>query len=463
MSTRSSAIRWPAGHYFYVVREPVLKICRSSQCAAALVHWAVRWHDYNLAVNNDPIIKRPIKEIINDLFGVFKRNAIIEAFQLLEELEILNRVPSGQDRTSKWLLNVDMLQFLLDNPAGSRIDKQDLNLNLENLNPDFAKFKSKPCSIYDQDYDHEKRSRVEGDPAENHTANDRASENDRLVSNSSLSFFSENSQQPTAEQPPTEKEDFKPQGANTTPLLLVDPDRPETIHSATQQQGSGYCTEPVKREEGGGAAQKTRGLVYKGKGVMAIANLVQFGINRKWWESQQQLAAFQWAIFAAKEQSGYSQPARAVTAIFTGLERKDESAIEEIAGYWARYDRETQTIAAKVAEPMPWVKDGQVIPAYASWVKSNDRWLDGQLSDGTYKINLILTTTKSNKFAREAWDKYQETLKADEARKRRSEEMANEVYAPELPPLTDEQKAAAEAMWLKVAELKAKRAHAKAS
>jgi hypothetical protein len=302
---------------------------------------------------------------------------------------------------------------------------------------------------------------VQGQSQEIHTANDRGSEIHRLDSNTASPSPLLSGKQPTTKQPPTEKKGFERQEVGTTPSLSVDPD-PETINRATQQQCSVSCAEPIKSEEGDGAAQKTRKLVYGGKGVMAITNLVQLGINKNWWNGQQELAAFQWAIFAAKEQSGYSQPARAITAIFTALERKDVAAIEEIAGYWARYDQATQTIAPKQSEPMPWVKDGQVIPAYASWVKSNDRWLDGQLPDGTYKINLILTTTKSNKFARDAWEKYQETLKADEVRKRRSEEMANEVYEPELPPLTDEQKARAEAIWLKVAELKAKR-NAKAS
>lgn len=302
----------------------------------------------------------------------------------------------------------------------------------------------------------------ERDLAEIHTANDRTSEQDRLVSNSSPSLSSGNSQQPTAKQPPTEKEDFEPQKANTTPLLSVDPD-PETINCATQQQGSVDRTELTKREEGGGAARKTRELVYRGKGAMGINILVQTGINQGWWGDQLELAAFQRAILSFKEQSGYSEPARAVTAIFTGMERKQAKEIEEIAGYWARYDQATQTIAAKAAEPMPWVENGTVVPGYASWVKSNDRWLDGQLPDGTYKINLILTTTKSNKFARDAWQKYQETLKADEARKRRSEGMATEVYEPELAPLTEEEKARAEAMWLKVAEFRAKKNAAKAS
>jgi GntR family transcriptional regulator len=301
----------------------------------------------------------------------------------------------------------------------------------------------------------------ERDLAKNHTANDRTSEQDRLVSNSSLSLFSEDSQQPTAEQPPTEKEGFEPRKANTTPLLLVDPDRPETIHSATQQQTSVPCAEPIKSEEGGGAAQKTRGLVYKGKGVMAIANLVQFGINRKWWESQQQLAAFQWAIFAAKEQSGYSQPARAVTAIFTGLERKDESAIEEIAGYWARYDQATQTIAAKAAEPMPWVKDGQVIPAYASWVKNPHNGFDVIYSDGTSQLDLILATTKSNKIADRTWQQYQDYVtKEDRRRQQIDADMAKfQAERDAEAAKTPEQRAAEKAEIQKImAEWRAKNA-----
>jgi DNA-binding MarR family transcriptional regulator len=296
------------------------------------------------------------------------------------------------------------------------------------------------------------------------TATDRSSELQWLDSNlASPSLFSED-EQPTAKQPPTNEKGFEHQEVDTPPSLLVDPDS-ETIDCATQQQGSVSCAEPIKSEEGTPPRRNTRDLVYGDKsGYMKLNRLVATGEKHGWWRNDQvDLAAFQWAIHDFRLGQGYNRPVGAVKKMFEGLEKGDQSAIEEIAGYWARYDRATQTIAPKQSEPMPWVKDGQVIPAYAGWVKSNDRWLDGQLPDGTYKINLILTTTKSNKFARDAWEKYQETLKADEARKRRSEEMANdEVYEPELPPLTDEQKARAEAIWLKVAELKAKR-NAKAS
>jgi hypothetical protein len=297
---------------------------------------------------------------------------------------------------------------------------------------------------------------VQGQSHEIHTASGHSYENQQFVSTTTLP--SEDNKQP-----PTKKEGCGHQGAETTHSLAVDPDRPETINSATQQQGNAYLRNSDSSGDRAAQPRKTRQLVFEIKGMHRPNMFVELGKMRGWWASYDEMLAFQWAIHNARQADGYGNPSIAVEKIFKGLEMNTQSAIEEIAGYWARYDRTTQAIAAKPAEPMPWVENGQVIPAYASWVKSNDRWLDGQLPDGTYKINLILTTTKSNKFARDAWEKYQETLKADEARKRRSEEMANEVYEPELPPLTDEQKARAEAMWLKVAELRAKKNAAKAS
>jgi hypothetical protein len=254
---------------------------------------------------------------------------------------------------------------------------------------------------------------VQGQGQEIHTATNQSSEQNQFVSTKdSPSSFSENSQQPEGKIESSEGKNLKPSP------LLVDPD-PETVHSATPQQASDPCAEPTKRQESAPPRSNPRKLVYGDRcGDVRLTRFVMMGEKNGWWRNDQvDLAAFQWAIHDFRLGQGYDRPGGAVKAMFEGLEKGDQSAIEEIAGYWARYDRETQIIAAKAAEPMPWVKDGQVIPAYASWVKNPHNGFDVIYADGTSQLDLILTTTKSNKIADRTWQQYQDYVAKEDRRR----------------------------------------------
>jgi hypothetical protein len=106
---------------------------------------------------------------------------------------------------------------------------------------------------------------------------------------------------------------------------------------------------------------------------------------------------------------GRKEPARALTAILRGVERRSAPEIEEVRGYWARFDG--KKIAPIAAESLPWVgSDGQIDAGYTAWVRANAATLDGQMPDGTYKVALILQAKSSNKLAAAAWTAYQKEL-----------------------------------------------------
>jgi hypothetical protein len=148
--------------------------------------------------------------------------------------------------------------------------------------------------------------------------------------------------------------------------------------------------------------------------------------------------------------------------MFKGLEMNNQGNIEEIAGYWAMYDRTTQTITAKPKEQLPWLDaSGQVIPAYASWVKNPHNGFDIIYSDGTSQLDLILTTTKSNKVADRTWQQYQDyTAKEDRRRQQIDADMARfQAERDAEAAKTPEQRAAERAEIQKImAEWRAKNA-----
>jgi hypothetical protein len=188
------------------------------------------------------------------------------------------------------------------------------------------------------------------------------------------------------------------------------PEQPkETIDTAEVPQGnngsSGHIDSLDKPRASGG---NTRSLVYGGN-IHKIMTLVGIGQSLGLWATQESLAAFQTALMGELDRLGRKEPARALTAILRGVERRSAPEVEEVRGYWARFDGKKITPIA--AESLPWVgSGGQIDAGYTAWVKANAATLDGQLPDGTYKVALILQTKSSNKLAVAAWTAYQKEL-----------------------------------------------------
>jgi hypothetical protein len=189
------------------------------------------------------------------------------------------------------------------------------------------------------------------------------------------------------------------------------PEQPkETIDTAETPQGNdgscGHIDSLDKPRAGGG---NTRNLVYGGN-IHKIMTLVGIGQSSGLWTSQEGLAAFQAALMRELDRLGRREPARALTAILKGVERRSTPEIEEVRKYWARFDG--KEITPIPVAPLPWVGvDGRLDAGYVAWVRANASALDGELPDGTYKVDLILQTRSSNKLAVAAWESYQKELR----------------------------------------------------
>ena len=189
------------------------------------------------------------------------------------------------------------------------------------------------------------------------------------------------------------------------------PEQPkETINTAETPQGNdgsfGHIDSLDKPRAGG---DNTRNLVYGGN-IHKIMALVGIGQSSGLWTSQESLAAFQAALMRELDRLGRKEPARALTAILKGVERRSTPEIEEVRKYWARFDG--KEIIPIPAAALPWVgTDGRLDAGYVAWVRANASALDGELPDGTYKVDLILQARSSNKLAVAAWESYQKELR----------------------------------------------------
>jgi hypothetical protein len=187
------------------------------------------------------------------------------------------------------------------------------------------------------------------------------------------------------------------------------PEQPkETIDTVEVPQGSDRLFGHVDRPDNARASGNPKTLVYGGN-IHKVMTLVGIGQSMGLWATQESLAAFQAALLRELDRLGRREPARALTAILKGVERRSAPEIEEVRGYWERFNGEKITPIA--AESLPWVgSDGQIDAGYTAWVRANAATLDGELPDGTYKIALILQTKSSNKLATAAWAAYQKEL-----------------------------------------------------
>jgi Domain of unknown function (DUF4373) len=173
------------------------------------------------------------------------------------------------------------------------------------------------------------------------------------------------------------------------------------------------------------AHANTAKLVYGGASIHKTMDLVAIGTGLNLWDSQQALAGFQRALIAELGRLGRKEPARALSAIFKGVERRSEPEIKEIRSYWDRFDG--QAIISDPPLDLPWVEsDGSLNKDYENFVRINPQTLDGLLPNGRYKFSLILQTNSDNKFARGAWADYQAHLEREAWREGAAEREAKE-------------------------------------
>jgi hypothetical protein len=191
-------------------------------------------------------------------------------------------------------------------------------------------------------------------------------------------------------------------------------DRKKELEICTQQRyGNDLISEKEKIQDEPAQPRKTSKLPYNGGSISGLAKLVAVGEANNLWQSQAALTAFQQALMIELGRLGRSSPAVALKAILKGVQNQEAAELEEVAKYWERFDG--TVIKPDVNKALPWVGvDGLIIPAYESWVKANHTSLDGQLPDGTYKIDLILQVKSANKIATAAWESYEKKLAADE-------------------------------------------------